>query len=108
MTAQREFTCAQCCGVFPMGDDSEALAELSRNFPGWAAVHCTLLCDGCYKPPSNFNNVDKSPWQFNLTFEDENPVGGLLNDLDDKYNYPKWTSEKEPRRKRRDEHHRKM
>jgi hypothetical protein len=42
------FTCAQCGGVFPMGDDDEALAELERAWPGIKPQDCVLFCDDCY------------------------------------------------------------
>lgn len=41
------FRCAMCGGIFPEGDEDEALAEaLSRGFDP-RAEECVLLCDDC-------------------------------------------------------------
>ncbi len=42
------FVCARCGATELLGDESDALAELERNFPGVDLADCGLTCDACY------------------------------------------------------------
>lgn len=59
--SEQHFTCDNCGGVFPMGDDAEARAELTERFRDINPADCAMVCDDCYEGIINGMTVADPP-----------------------------------------------
>ena len=45
-----KFKCYRCKNIFRKGlTDAEAEKQLEKEFPGYIAEECEVVCDNCYK-----------------------------------------------------------
>lgn len=47
--AAGKFKCSKCGGVFDLGDDEKAKAELKGRFGDLPPEQCDMVCDRCYE-----------------------------------------------------------